>query len=79
MPGALTRTRITWAFSPMALQVPGITLGCPLCPWFCGHSSWRGARHLLLTNNNEMRDNRIKIGQSVDHVVNQKNIHNKVL
>jgi hypothetical protein len=32
-PGARTHTRITWAFSPPALQVPGVTSGSPLCPW----------------------------------------------
>ena len=44
MPGALTHTRITWALSPTAPQVPGVTPGSPLCPWCFGHSSWRGAR-----------------------------------
>ena len=44
---ALTHIRITWALSPMAPQVPGVTLGSPLCPWCCGHSSWRGARHKM--------------------------------
>jgi hypothetical protein len=39
-PGALTHTRITWAFSPSAPQVPG----SPLCPWCFGHPFWRGAR-----------------------------------
>ena len=43
-PGTLTHTRITWALSPMVPQVPGVTLGSPLCPWCCGHSSRRGAR-----------------------------------
>jgi hypothetical protein len=43
-PGALTRTRITWAFSPPAPQVPGVTPGSPLCPWCFGHPFWRGAR-----------------------------------
>jgi hypothetical protein len=42
---ALTRTRITWAFSPPAPQVPGVTPGSPLCPWCFGHSFWRVARH----------------------------------
>jgi len=28
----------------MAPQVLGVTSGSPLCPWCCGHSSWRGAR-----------------------------------
>ena len=36
-PGALTHTSITWAFSPPAPQVPGVTLGSPLCPWCFGH------------------------------------------
>jgi hypothetical protein len=45
-PGALTHTRITWAFSPSAPQVPGVTPGSPLCPWCFGHPLWRGARHL---------------------------------
>jgi hypothetical protein len=36
-PGALTHTRITWAFSPPAPQVPGVTPGSPLCPWCFGH------------------------------------------
>ena len=31
----------------MAPQVPGVTPGSPLCPWCCGHSSRRGARHNL--------------------------------
>ena len=26
----------------------GVTLGSPLCPWCCGHSSWRGAWHYML-------------------------------
>ena len=43
--GALTHTRITWVLSPMAPQVPGVTPGSPLCPWCCGHSLRRGARH----------------------------------
>ena len=46
MPGALTHTRITWALSPMAPQVPGVTPESPLCPWCFGHSSWRGARQM---------------------------------
>ena len=46
-PGTLTHTRITWALSPMASQVMTITLGSPLGPWCCGHSSWRGARHIV--------------------------------
>ena len=29
MPTALTHTRITWSLSPMAAQVPGVTLGPP--------------------------------------------------
>jgi hypothetical protein len=37
MPGVLTHTRITWAFSPPAPQVPGVTPGSPLCPWCFGH------------------------------------------
>jgi hypothetical protein len=44
-PGALTHTRITWAFSPPAPQHPGVTPGSPLCPWCFGHPLWRGARH----------------------------------
>jgi hypothetical protein len=36
-PGALTHTSITWAFSPPAPQVPGVTPGSPLCPWCFGH------------------------------------------
>ena len=44
-PGALIHTRITWALSPMAPQVPSVTPGSLLCPWCCGHSSKRGARH----------------------------------
>ena len=43
-PGALTHTRITWALSLMAPQVPGVTPGSALCPWCCGHFSRRGAR-----------------------------------
>jgi hypothetical protein len=43
-PGALTHTSISWAFSPPAPQVPGVTPGSPLCPWCFGHSFWRGAR-----------------------------------
>jgi hypothetical protein len=46
-PGALTHTRITWAFSPPAPQVMGVTPGSPLCPWCFGHPLWRGARHLI--------------------------------
>ena len=47
MPGALTHTKITWALSPTAPQVPGVTPGSRLCPWCFGHSIWRGARHLM--------------------------------
>jgi hypothetical protein len=46
-PGALTHTRITWAFSPPAPQVPGVTPGSPLCPWCFRHPLWRGARQLV--------------------------------
>ena len=42
--GALTHTRITWALSPTASQVPGVTLGSPLCSWCFGHSWRKGAR-----------------------------------
>ena len=28
------------------LAIPGVTMGSPLCPWYFGHSSWRGARQL---------------------------------
>ena len=49
--GAPIHTRITpihtKALSPMAPQVPGITPGFFLCPCYCGHSSWRGARHRI--------------------------------
>jgi hypothetical protein len=48
MPGALTHTRITWSFSPMALQVFGVTPGSLLCPWCGGHSLWRGVQHSIL-------------------------------
>ena len=44
-PEALTHTRITWAFLPLAPQVSGVTSGSPLCPWCFGHYLWRGARH----------------------------------
>ena len=44
MPGTLTHTRITWALSPTAPQIPGVTAGSPLCPWCFGHSIWRGAQ-----------------------------------
>jgi hypothetical protein len=44
LPGALTHTRITWALSSPAPQVPGVTPGSPVCPWCSGHSSWRSAR-----------------------------------
>ena len=46
-PRALTHTRIIWALSPIMPQVPGITLGSPLCPWCCEHSSWRGVQHRI--------------------------------
>ena len=45
MPGALAHTWITWALSPMASQVSGVTRGSLLCPWCFGQSSWRGTRH----------------------------------
>jgi hypothetical protein len=45
-PRALTHTRITWAFSPPAPQVPGVTSGSPLCSWCFGHPLWRGLRQL---------------------------------
>ena len=48
-PRALTHTRITWALSPMAPQVPSVTPGSPLCPWYCGHSSWRGVQQHTYT------------------------------
>jgi len=48
-PGALTHTRIIWAFSPPVPQVPGVTPGSPLCPWCFGHPLWRNARHRLST------------------------------
>jgi hypothetical protein len=44
-PEALTHTKITWAFSPPAPQVPGVTPGSALCPWCFGHPLWRGERH----------------------------------
>ena len=44
-PGALTHTRITWALSPTAPQVPHVILGSSLCPWCFWHSMWRGAQH----------------------------------
>jgi hypothetical protein len=44
-PGALTHIRITWAFSPLAPQVRGVTSGSPLCPWYFKHRFWRGVRH----------------------------------
>ena len=47
MLGALAHTRITWALSPTAQEVLGVTPGSPLCPWCSGHSSWRGARQLV--------------------------------
>jgi hypothetical protein len=46
-PRILTHTRITWAFSPPAPQVPGVTPGSPLCPWCFGLPFWRGARQNL--------------------------------
>ena len=36
MPEALTHTRITWALSPMAPQILGVTSGSPLCPCVVG-------------------------------------------
>ena len=36
-PRALTHTRITWALSPSAPQVPGVTPRSPLCLWCFGH------------------------------------------
>jgi hypothetical protein len=50
MPGTLTHLRITWAFSPSAPQVPGVTPGSLLGPWCFGHPLWRGARHSHLTH-----------------------------
>jgi hypothetical protein len=49
-PRALTHTRITWVLSPTAAQVSGDTLGCPLCMWCFGRSSWRGARQVDTPN-----------------------------
>ena len=43
-PGALTHTWITWALSPKAPQILGVTAGSPLCPWCSGHSLWKGAQ-----------------------------------
>ena len=43
-PGALAQTKITWALSPTAPQVLGVTPGSFLCPRCFGHSSWRGER-----------------------------------
>ena len=45
-PRALTHTKITWALLSKALQVPDITPGSPLCPWYCEHSIWRDARQI---------------------------------
>jgi hypothetical protein len=44
-PGALIHIRITWALSPTAPQVTGVTLGSSLYPWCFGLSLWRGVRH----------------------------------
>ena len=44
-PGPLAHTRITWALSPTAPQVSGVTPRFPLCPRYFKHSSWRGALH----------------------------------
>jgi hypothetical protein len=52
--GALTHTRITWAFSPPAPQVMGVTPGSPLCPWCFGHPLWRCARHSLIPSPNHI-------------------------
>ena len=45
-PGALTDIRNTWALSPISPHVPGVIPGSPLCPWYLGHISWRGVRHV---------------------------------
>ena len=47
-PSTLIHTRIIWALSPMAPQVPGVTPRSPLCPGYFGHSIQRGAQHNLL-------------------------------
>jgi hypothetical protein len=44
-PGALTHTRITWAFAPLVQQVSGVTPGSLLYAWYFGHSLRRGAQH----------------------------------
>ena len=41
-PGGWDAYSTSWAFLPMAPQVPGVTPGSPLCPWYLGHSLWRG-------------------------------------
>ena len=49
-PGALTHTRIIWALSPTASQVPGVNPRSPLCPRCFGYFSWRGVRqHIIFT------------------------------
>ena len=45
-PRALTHTTITWTLSLTRPQVFGVTPGSPLCPWYFGHSLWRGVKHL---------------------------------
>jgi hypothetical protein len=55
-PRALIHTRITWAFSPSAPQVVGVTPGSPLCPWCFRHPLWRGARHMCLTWNHKLKE-----------------------
>jgi hypothetical protein len=51
MPRAFTHSRITWAFSPSASQVPGVTPRSPLCPWCFEHSLRGGAwQHLPRTH-----------------------------
>lgn len=37
---------LTWALSPMASQIPNVTPGSSLCPWYFGQLSWRSAQHL---------------------------------
>ena len=44
---ALLYTRLTWALSSTAPQVPGVTPMSSLCPWCCRHSSRRDVQHYI--------------------------------
>jgi hypothetical protein len=59
-PGALTHTRITWALSPPAPQVLGVTPGSPLCPWCFEHPFGEVRDTFCFVQLNALQDMQVK-------------------